>query len=283
MCVAVIVLAVAVAGMSFFMDAVMVSGATKGEAVDSRDTIELPILMYHKVLKSRKGKYVVSPAQLEKDFIAIKEAGYNTVHLSEVIAWVDGKGSLPDKPIVLTFDDGHYDNMHYAFPLAKEHGIKFMINPVTSFSKFTTETGDHSNANYSHLTWEQIGELARSGVVEFGNHTHAMHKFKPRFGITQVGGETIEEYTQRLREDITKAQDLIEASGAPRPLTFAYPFGKFTKEGRQVLIDMGFRAILTCTDGVSVIRKGDEKSLHNLKRINRDGWLNSKIVLESIS
>jgi len=258
------VLSVSIFNMGFSSEEVIIKSIS--------EEIQLPIIMYHNVLKSRKGKYIVSPKQLERDFIAIKEAGYTTVFLSEVISWVDGKGELPDKPLVLTFDDGHYNNIYYALPLAKEHGIKFMINPVTSFSKFTTDSGDHSNPNYSHLTWSQMREAHESGHVEIGNHTHALHKFNPRFGIMQVGGEDLETYLKTIRTDIEKAQDLIEASGTPRPMTFAYPFGKFTKEGKQLLIDMGFRAILTCTEGVSTIKKGDASSLYHLKRYNRDGW-----------
>ncbi|MCL2756395.1 MAG: polysaccharide deacetylase family protein [Firmicutes bacterium] len=249
----------------------------------SCDEICLPILMYHNVLKTRKGKYVVSPNQLESDFIKLKELGYTTVFMSQVIDWVDGKGTLPEKPIVLTFDDGHYNNLHYALPLAKKHDIKFMLYPVTGFSKHTTDSGDHSNPNYSHLTWDQIKSAHESGHIEMGNHTHALHKFKPRFGIMKVGGEDMDSYIAKVKKDIITAQDLIEQSGVPRPTSFAYPFGKFSKEGRELLVDMGFRALLTCTSGVSTIKRGDAKSLHHLKRYNRDGHLTTNEVFNKLS
>ena len=246
--------------------------------------LSLPVLMYHSVLKNRTGKYIVSPVQLENDIIAIKKAGFTTVFLSEVIDWVDGKGTLPPKPIVLTFDDGHYNNMHYGLPIFQKHDVKVMINPVTSFSRFSTDSGDHSNPNYSHLTWDQIGTLGKSGHVEFGNHTHALHKQRPRFGIMQVGGEDLETYLDTIRKDIEKAQDFIQACGVPRPQTFAYPFGKATKEGKRLLIDeLGFRAILTCSEGISTIRQDDKTSLHSLKRYNRHGHLCSDSVLKIVN
>jgi len=246
------------------------------------ETIDLPIIMYHNILKSRTGKYVVSPTQLEKDFIALKAAGYETVFLSDVINWVDGKGELPPKPIVITFDDGHYNNIHYGLEIAKKHGIKFMINPVTSFSKFTTDNGDHSNPNYSHITWEQMKSAVQSGHVEIGNHTHAMHKFKPRFGVMQVSGETTEDYTKKLIDDINLAQDLIQSSGCPRPTTFAYPFGKYTRDSRELLLGMGFRALLTCTEKNNTIVRGKPESLHSLGRYNRDGAYTSEELLKKI-
>ncbi|MCL2587564.1 MAG: polysaccharide deacetylase family protein [Firmicutes bacterium] len=234
-------------------------------------TKQLPILMYHHVLNSRKGKYIVSEKQLESDFLYLKQQGYTTVFLSEVIAWIDDSGILPEKPIVLTFDDGHYSNMHYALPLAKKHDIKFMVFPVTAFSRFSTDSGDHSNPNYSHLTWTQIKQMADSGHVEFGNHSHNMHKFKPRMGVMRMGSESMTDYSKNLSEDIQRAQDLIEDCGVPRPTAFAYPFGKFSDESQEILLDLGFRAILTCTEGVTIIKQNHPESLHKLKRYNRDG------------
>jgi len=246
------------------------------------ESCDLPIIMYHNVLQSRTGKYVVSPTQLEADFRAILDAGLTPVHMTEVIAWVDGKGELPARPIVITFDDGHFNNIHYGLPIAQELGIKFMMNPVTSFSKFSVESGDHSNPNYSHITWDQIGEAVATGLVEFGNHSHAMHKFKPRFGIMKMRSEDDDTYATNLCNDITVAQDLLEQSGAARPTTFAYPFGKFDRKSRQMLLDMEFRALLTCTEGVSTITQGQPETLHNLKRINRDGSMSTKEMIRRI-
>jgi len=243
---------------------------------------QLPILMYHHVLNGRTGKYIVNERQLESDFIYLKKQGYETVFLSEVLDWMDGRGKLPKKPILLTFDDGHYSNMHYAYPLAKKHGVKFMIFPVTSFSRFSTESGDHSNPNYSHLTFEQMRELHDSGIVEFGNHTNAMHKFKPRFGVLRQVSETLDEYRANLEADIAKSQKYFTDHGVPAPLSLAYPFGKYDAESQEILIDLGFRALLTCTEGVSVIKQGAPSTLWKLKRFNRDGHRTTEDVFSRL-
>jgi len=250
--------------------------------VDTDDSLALPVLMYHHVLNSRTGKYIVNEEQLESDFLYLKKLGYKTVFLSEVINWVDGKGKLPQKPILLTFDDGHFSNMHYALPLAKKHNVKFMVFPVTAFSKFSTESGDHSNPNYSHLTFDQIKTMSDSGHVEFGNHTHNMHKFKPRFGILRMNCEGADTYKENLTKDLQSAQDLITSKGTPAPSAFAYPFGKFDKETEQILIEFGFRALLTCTEGVSIITKNHPESLYKLKRYNRDGHRTTEDVFTGL-
>jgi len=242
-------------------------------AQSSQETLQLPIVMYHSVLKSRRGKYTIHPDELERDIIRYKEMGYTPVTLREVSSWVKGKGKLPAKPMVITFDDGHYNNLYYALPILKKHNAKAVINIVTSFSRHSTETpGEANNPNYSSLTWDNIKELHDSGLIEIGNHTHAMHKFKPRYGIAQVSNETVDEYKKAIHDDLEKANALLTQNAkVPRPITFAYPFGKYTNEGREVLKDLGFEAILTCNEGISTIRRGDPTSLYTLKRYNRSG------------
>ena len=248
-------------------------------SIQEDKVIDLPIVMYHNVLKSRTGKYIVSPAQLEADFVALNEAGYTTVFMSEVIDWVNGIGTLPAKPIVITFDDGFYNNIYYGLDLAAKYDVKFMINPVTGYSKLTSDRGDGSNPNYSYITLEQLGAVTQSGRVEIGSHTHSMHSYKPRYGVMRISGESLLNYLDNLRQDLTESQNLIEQSGCPRPTTFAYPFGKYSKESRELLLQLGFKALLTSNQHNNKIIRGDTSCLHNLGRFNRDGdWTSQKLL-----
>jgi len=250
----------------------------------AQESISLPIVMYHAVLKSRRGKYTIHPTELERDIIAYKEMGYTPVFLREVADWVNRKGGLPEKPMVITFDDGHYNNLYYALPILQKHNCKVVINIVTSFSRHSTETpGEAENPNFSYLTWNNIRELQKSGLVEIGNHTHAMHKFKPRYGIAQVSNETVDEYKETLRKDLETANNyLTQNAGVPRPVTFAYPFGRYTKEGHEVLKELGFKAILTCNEGITQIRRGDPEALLTLKRYNRSGNVSHESFMKKV-
>ena len=133
------------------------SNASAAEQMPDTNTVSLPILMYHSVLKSKSGTYIVSPAQLEQDFKRIVDKGYTSVTTQQIVDYVDGKGALPPKPILITFDDGHYNNIYYAKPLLEKYGLKALINVIGKFSDFTTASGDTDNPNYSHVTWEEIG------------------------------------------------------------------------------------------------------------------------------
>ncbi len=247
------------------------------------NTMDLPIIMYHAVSKNKSSKYVVTVDQLENDFQAIKDAGFTPVFMNDVIDWLNGSGTLPKKPIVITFDDGQYNNLSYVLPIAKKYNFKYLINPVTSFSEESIIRQETDNSNYSYLSWANIKEGLDSGLVEFGNHTANLHKLSPRYGISKLKNETNEEYKILLKEDINNAQKLLTEAGVKTPNTFAYPFGKYTSQAQNILIDMGFKALLTCTEEINKIQKNKPESLYQLGRFNRSGNYTTSQFIKKIS
>lgn len=247
------------------------------------DGIELPILMYHSVLKSKNGVYIVSPSQLERDFKSLTENGYNAVTCKQVIDYVDGKGDLPKKPVLITFDDGHYNNMHYALPLLKKHNLKAVINVIGRFSAFSTESGDIDNPNYSHLTWDEIADLSNGEIIEIGNHTYNMHNYNPRFGMSQKYNETDRQYVSAIQKDVDSLQKILFESTGKVCRVLAYPFGKYNDLLEKTLVGMGFRMMFTCNEGVSRITRGKPESLYRLKRINRSGLYDTETVMKKIA
>lgn len=250
---------------------------------DSPDEVALPVLMYHGVLKSRSGTYIVSPAQLENDFKAIKDAGYTAVTVEQIVNYVDGVANLPPKPILITFDDGHYNNMYYALPLLKKYNLKAVLNVIGKFSDFSATSGDIDNPNYSHVTWDEVSQLAGGGVMEIGNHTYNMHNYKPRYGIAQKSGESDADYVKALRSDVGKLQRILFESTGKQCVALAYPFGKYSALAEQTLVQMGFRVMFTCNEGVSRIRRGKPETLYKLKRINRSGGYDTQTVMSKIA
>ncbi len=261
--------------------ATTVSAALQTETAST--TRSLPILMYHQVAAKKHAKYIVSVEQLESDFQAIVDAGYTPVFLHEVADWVNGKGTLPDKPIVITFDDGQYNNLYYVLPLAQKYGIKYVINPVTAYSEKSIRDHDTDNPRYSNLSWEAIKTAHDSGLVEFGNHTHDLHRTSPRYGVGKKPHESPTAYAETLTTDIGHAQELLTACGIPTPTVFAYPFGKYQAETEQILLDMGFNVLLTCNEHVNQITQGDPTCLHALGRYNRSGNTTTAQMLKKIA
>ena len=233
------------------------------------DARRLPILMYHSISETRKGVYFVSPDTLRADLAAIKARGYTFVSAQEVIDYLKGVGDLPEKPLLLTFDDGHYNNLYYGLDILREEGARAVINVIGCFSEYSS-THEKDHVEYSHLTWDEIAYLARSGVFEIGSHTYAMHAYKPRFGIKRMKGESIEEHRRALTADLERIDRALLDKCGVRPVAFAYPFGAYDESAESVVRER-YEAIFTCYERVNRLKKGDADKLKRLWRINRDG------------
>jgi hypothetical protein len=118
------------------------------------EKVELVILMYHSLREDESylGTYVISPETFEADLIYLQEHGYTSVSVAELIAYVsDPEATLPEKPVLITFDDGHYNNYTYAFPLLKKYNFKALISVVGAYCEKQTVSCDKQSSGYSYL------------------------------------------------------------------------------------------------------------------------------------
>ena len=143
---------------------------------EAEDAVELPIIMYHGLLKEekRQGQYVISPDLFEQDLKYLQENGYTTVVVADLIDYVKNGKELPDKPVMITFDDGYYNNYLYAFPLLKQYNSKMVLSPIGRYTDEYTQNKD-THANYAHCSWDAVREMMESGLVEFQNHSYNLH------------------------------------------------------------------------------------------------------------
>ena len=253
-------------------------------SAEGEEVLSVPILMYHSILQdpARTGVYVVTPSQLESDLQYLKEKGYQSVTMQELIDYVHFGTQLPERPVVLTFDDGHLNNMIYATPLLESYGMRGVLSVVGMYCDQATDTNDN-NANYSYLTWDQVAEVHEKGIFELQNHSYNMHFLDgKRRGTLPMKGEDTVQYHQALADDLGRMQEMmIEVTGAA-PTTFTYPFGFYSEDSLEVLQSMGFQATLTCQEGVNYITLGDPECLFGLKRILRSGNDSTDVVIKNL-
>lgn len=237
---------------------------------ESNDEVYLPIIMYHSLLKDKnlQNDYTISPDLFEADLKYITENGYTTITVSDLIAYVYEDKDLPDNCIMITFDDGYYNNYYYAYPLLEKYKCRAVISPIVSMTEKFTETEDVS-VSYGYITTDDINEMIDSGYVEIQNHSYDMHTITPRRGVEQKRGETLDEYKKIISEDITKAQTYIKENTGTTPQCFVYPFGAESESTLQIIKDLGFLCTLTCTEKANTITK-DPDSLYELGRLRRD-------------
>ena len=232
--------------------------------------IALPVVMYHSIVDSaeREGKYVIRPSLLERDMKYLKDNGYTAVLPDELYEYVNGGGKLPEKPVMLTFDDGFYNNLVYALPLLEKYDMKAVISVVGKFTEDETNRGEKQSSKYSYLTWEQVKELGDSGRVAIGNHSYNMHGESGRKGTVRRKGESEAAYAGAVGEDIRRMQDVTLEKTGIKMNVFTYPFGAITKTSEKVVKEMGFIMSLSCYEHVNTITR-DESCLYSLGRYSR--------------
>lgn len=232
-------------------------------------SVAVPIVMYHSLLKSKSGNYIVHPETFENDLKYIQSKGYITITMTDLIDYVYNDGELPEKPIIITFDDGYYNNLSYAVPLLHKYDMKAVISVVGKYTD-TFSKADAANANYGHLRWKDINELITDGCIEFQNHTYNLHSIKNgRKGCRKLYSESLESYTNLLTNDISQLQnEFQENCNGYTPNTFTYPYGAISKDSVPIIKSLGFKASLSCTSGINYITK-DPECLYLLKRNNR--------------
>ena len=170
------------------------------------DGIELPILMYHGILKDTKlqGDYVISPSQFEQDLKMLREKGCHTVTVSNLTDYVYSDKPLPENPVMLTFDDGYYNNYLYAYPLLKKYECSAVISPIAYYSELYSNSDEKQGASYAHCTWQQLAEMQESGLVEVQNHSYNMHSLSGRKGIQQKQVNQAERRETRRKEGLQR-------------------------------------------------------------------------------
>ncbi|MEG0979525.1 MAG: polysaccharide deacetylase family protein [Oscillospiraceae bacterium] len=231
--------------------------------------IKLPIIMYHHISsnKGRLNAYVVTPEQFESDIKFIKDKGYTTINMTQLINHQLKGDPLPEKPIIISFDDGYESTYVYAYPALKKYDMCAVVSIVGFYTDTYTKVEDH-NIGYSHMNWSEVEELSKTKTIEFQNHSYNMHKQSgDRIATKKKYGESADQYRKALNGDLGKMQDLMYQKIGVMPNTFTYPYGSNSELSKKILLEMGFTAALTCESRVNIINQNTD--LMKLGRFNR--------------
>lgn len=240
--------------------------------------VEVPIIMYHLITERPKyiGKYGVTPQEVAEDLLYLKNNGYTTVVMQDLINFVERGKALPKKPIVLTFDDGNYSDYSYLFPLLQEHDMKAVIAIIGEATDRCTKLSEKEK-KLPNLTWPQVKEMHESGLVEIQSHGYDVHG---KGGSGKKRGESPEAYRTRLTTDLTKLQDACETHLGWQPNTFIYPLGVIGEGSREIIEALGMVASLGCEEGINTVRQGDKDCLFKMRRYNRPSGKSINVFLQ---
>ncbi len=245
----------------------------------------LPVVMYHHITENpkRAGKYVILSDELRRDLEYIKNKGYETVCIQDLIDFVDGKNQLPEKIVMITFDDGFESVMELAQPILRENNQRAVLSVVGSITESYTLNHDR-NINYAYLGWDELRELQQSGDFEIQNHTYDMHNLNKagRRGMARKSGESPIDYENALTSDLMRMQQLLESRSKIKATAVTYPYGSYSGQTLDIVKKLGFRASLVCEERVNRITRSDSDCLFNLGRYNRPSGMGTQEFFEKL-
>ena len=211
------------------------------------ETSGLPICMFHYVYDENdipakvNGNYI-SKEDLAEELAFLKEEKFYFPTWNEVRDYVDGKLLLPDKSIVLTFDDGAYSFLDNGIPVLEQYRT-----PATSFM-ITSKKGRKKVRKY------------QSRYVTYQSHSHDMHKSGGKVGH---GGIFTAITPEAGLADLKKSIRIVGSSDA-----FAYPFGDINENARAIVERAGFLCAVTTQPGRA--KPGDDPLLLPRQRMARN-------------
>ena len=208
-------------------------GANDALIPPGRTTVQIPILMYHyiRVPPDRSADHIgwglsTSPDDFKQQMDYLAQHGYHPITLTELRSYLYGQRPLPDRPVVLTFDDGYADLYTQAFPVLKRHHFKAVAYIVSGFL-------DRAETN---VTPAQIREMDGYGI-EIGAHT------VNHVDLTTAGGS--------LGYEVGGSKTTLEAILGHPVYDFCYPSGRFNANVIQAVQAAGFESATSTQDGVT--------------------------------
>ena len=192
--------------------------------------IRIPILMYHSISVNCTAKFVpfaIPPSEFALQMLHLRENGYQSLTVSELIRVYNGRSPSPVKPVVLTFDDGFRDFSTSALPILRRHKLAATLYVVSGFvgatSKWLTRIGEGSRPL---ATWSEIRSIQAAGI-EIGAHS-VTHRALDVLSPTEA------------RNEIANSKSVIEQELGSPVRSFAYPFGHQNSRTRQLVREAGF-------------------------------------------
>ncbi len=202
--------------------------------------------------------------RLIEHFNWLKNNGYTPVSWQQILDARAGKATLPEKPILLTFDDGYSSFYTQIYPLLKAYKYPAVFALVTSWMETPANGsflyGNKKLARNALITWEQAKEMKDSGLVEIASHSHDLHhsllgnSFGSLFAAALPGNyqngryETPKEYQNRIRNDLSRSSDIIAKRIGQRPRIIIWPYGQFNETAVQIAREVGLESDMTLYD-----------------------------------
>jgi peptidoglycan/xylan/chitin deacetylase (PgdA/CDA1 family) len=204
---------------------------------DRARAAKIPIIMYHDIAATKDVSWDVTPDELERHFQALQEGGYTPITMDQMVNHLRTGSQLPEKPVLLTFDDNYIGQYQYAFPLLKKYNYPAVWSVHT---RFVGTGGKKPKA-----TWDQLREMSKSGLITVASHT--------------VNHLNLKDLSDReIEKEVTESKKVLEKELGIAIDYFTYPEGDFTERAREKIKNAGYKSALTMSLDSSQERSANE-------------------------
>jgi biofilm PGA synthesis lipoprotein PgaB len=229
---------------------------------------EFTILSYHEISEKSEtldASYAVTPANFESQVQWFIKNGYHFINVDAILKYRKNGKPLPDKAVLMTFDDGYASVYTNAFPIIKKYKVPVVIALVGSWleAKETADFNGEMIAREKFLSQPQLKEMVRSGLVEIASHTHSLHKgiignpqgnTQPAVRTRQWFAQTQKyedeaSYQKRVYNDLLRNNTFLEKYTGQKPRIIVWPYGHYNIEVRKIAEKLGMPIGLTLDDG----------------------------------
>lgn len=221
-------------------------------AVSRNSPRNIPILMYHRI-GEHADRWSVSPRDFATHMRFLREEGYVGILPSDLAANRAWGKPLPERPVIITLDDGYRDAVTRAEPILKRYGFRAMVYLITGYvGADASKRKQYAGADC--LTWDEVRAARRRGVLEFGGHSHT---HTPLVRAPDPLAEA-----SRCFQDIARY-------GGFTPDAFCYPHGMARERTAETVRRAGFSTAVICGDRIAAW--GPDADLHLLPRVSAIG------------
>ena len=207
------------------------SSANASSENEKSENKGVPILLYHRFGARITGDMMVTTGYFESQLKFFRENGHTVIPLRQLVDFYLGKGPpIPAKAVVITADDGHKSVYTDMFPLIKKYNI-----PVTLF----LYPSALSNASYA-MTWDQLREMKKTGLVDFQSHTYWHPNFKREKKKLDAAA-----YDKLVETQLKKSREKLQKELQVNVDMLAWPFGIFDPWLMNKAAEAGYKAAFT--------------------------------------
>ena len=208
------------------------------------------VLCYHDIRDDLRSTMAASPEstaidtrELTRHFSWLQKNDFHPVSLQQIIDARAGRASLPIRAVLLTFDDGYQSTYTKVFPLLKQFHYPAMIALVGDWMETTEQPNTHVAPGTNFLSWDQVREMQKSGLVEVASHSYGLHQgilanpqgnllpaaTSHRYWPAEKKYESDTAYEDRLKADLVRNVNLIERQTGRRPRSMVWPYGAYNQ------------------------------------------------------